>query len=314
MARAFPDNVVLRTEGVPETAAAVTAMEQLISRGAKIIFATSFGHYKYAYEVAKRHPDVVVLHEGGVVPPPGLPNFGTYWGSVFEPVYETGIVAGRMTRTGKLGYVVAFPIPATFDNVDAFTMGARSVNPAVTTSVVFTENWCDPAKQRAAAARLLAQGVDVLAQHQDCTRTVLQAAEAKGVYAIGYHYDGSETAPKSWLAGAVWDWRRLFVDIVQTILDGTFPQSKYHGNFVGGLRAGDNPFILTELGPAVDPTTRQLVEATENRLRAGFSPFDGPLSDRDGRLRLPAGRSPTYAEILGIDWFVPGVIGPVRAR
>src|SRR5437763_6503950 len=191
VARAFPDNVVLRQEGVPESAAAERVMERMIREGARILFATRYGHLAAAVDVARRHPEVVVLHEDGLEPAPKLDNFGTYFGTVYEPVYEAGIAAGAASRTGRLGFVAAFPIPATFNNVNAFTLGARSVNPSATTQVLFTENWCDPAKQAQEAAALIADGVDVLTQHQDCTATVLRVAEEAGVLTVGYHYDGS---------------------------------------------------------------------------------------------------------------------------
>lgn len=215
VAEAFPDIEVLRAENVPETAAAEHAMERMIDQGASVLFATSFGYLASAAAVARRHPRVVVVHQGGVKEVPGLANLGTYYGAVYEPVYEAGIAAGAATKTGKLGFVAAFPIPATFNNVNAFTLGARSVNPLATTSVIFTGAWCDPVAQSKAARALLRQGIDGLTQHQDCTRTVLEAAEAAGAFSVGYHYDGSEVAPRGWLAGSVWAWGHLFVDIVR---------------------------------------------------------------------------------------------------
>jgi simple sugar transport system substrate-binding protein/basic membrane protein A len=308
--RAFPDLTVLRAEGVPETAEGEKVMEGMVKRGVRILFATSFGHRDAALAVARRHPEVIVVHEGGLEPARRLDNFGTYFGTVYEPVYQAGIAAGAATRTGKLGFVAAFPIPAVFNNVNAFTLGARSVNPTAITSVRFTLDWCDPARQGAAAAALLAEGADVLTQHEDCTATVLQAAEQAGVRSVGYHYDGSEVAPTGWLIGSVWDWRALVTDIVRTALTGSFARSRYNGDFRGSLRTGDNPFVLTEPGPTVAAAARQSIEAAGARFRAGESPFDGPLSDRDGRLRIAAAR-PTQSEIDSMDWFVPGVMGEV---
>jgi simple sugar transport system substrate-binding protein/basic membrane protein A len=309
VARAFPDNEVLRTFGVPETSEAITAMEHLIDRGAKIIFATSYGHRDAAAEIARRHPNVIVVHQGGVKADADLGNFGTYWGTMYEPVYQAGIAAGAATKTNKLGFVAAFPIPATYNNIDAFTLAARSVNPSVTTQVVFTQNWCDPAKQADAAKQLLAAGVDVLAQHQDCTRTILEAAETAGVHAVGYHHDASEVAPKSWLVGAVWNWGDLFVDITRTALSGRFKNSPYDGNFRGGLKTHNNPFVLTEFNAGVSPAAQQAIQAASARFEGGHTPFDGPLHDREGTLRVPAGQSPSQAEIDSMQYFVPGVIG-----
>lgn len=309
VSRAFPDHVVIRQEHVPETAEAESAMERMIKEGARILFATSYGHLPSAVAIARRHPEVVVLHEGGLEPKPGLDNLGTYWGTVYEPVYEAGIAAGAASKTGRLGFVAAFPIPATYNNVNAFTLGARSVNPDATTQVAFTSSWCNPETQAQAASLLIDSGVDVLTQHQDCTETVLRAADQAGIHTVGYHYDGSEVAPKGWLVGSVWDWRRLFVDIVRTVLTGHFVRSPYNGDFRGGLRTGNNPFVLTELSPRAAAGTTDRIAAAEVRIRAGHSPFDGPLADREGTLRVPAGVTPSEETIEQMDWWVPGVVG-----
>lgn len=309
LARAFPDLHVLRVENVPETKAAVDALEDLIRQGATILFATSFGHLGAAYEVARRHPDVVVLHQGGIEPQPRLDNFGTYFGTHSEALYLAGIAAGAATRTNRLGFVVAFPIPATFTNVNAFTLGARLVNPNATTEVVFTSDWCDPDKQRAAAAELFAADVDVIAQHQDCTRTILEAAEAAGHFSVGYHADGSEVAPRGWLIGGVWSWGDLYGEIVQAVLNRRFVASPYNGDFRGSLAHDDNPFVLTEPGPSVTTSTRQLLTEQRERLAAGGSPFDGPILDRDGKVRIPDGHALTNTELDTMDWFVEGVTG-----
>jgi len=311
VAEALPDSDVLRAENVPETAAAEQAMERLISQGASILFATSYGYLASAVAVARRHPDVIVVHQGGVEPVPRLANLGTYFGAVYEPVYQAGIAAGAATRTGKLGFVAAFPIPATFNNVNAFTLGARSVNPSATTSVTFTGAWCNPVAQAKAARTLLDQGVDVLTQHQDCTRTILEAAEMGGAFSVGYHYDGSEVAPRGWLGGSVWVWGDLFIDIVRTVESGAFAASPYGSDFRGSLRTGDNPFVLTELGPMVSGTTRSRITEAESRFRHGGSPFIGPVRDRDGRQRVAPGAVPSTADIDSMDYLVTGVVGDI---
>lgn len=307
VAKAFPDHEVIRQENVPETEAALTVMETMVDQGARVIFATSFGHLPFAYELARRHPHVVVVHQGGVEPSPRLDNFGTYWASVFERVFQAGVVAGAATRTGKIGFVAAFGIPATYANVNAFTLGARSVRPDATTTVVFTDSWCSPDRQVEAAGLLIDLGADVLTQHQDCTATVLRAAEEAGVHAVGYHADGSEIAPRAWLVGSVWSWSRLYVEIARVGLSGDFAASPYNGDLRASLSSGDDPFILTEFGSAVSPETRNLVATATRRFRDGGSPFAGPLSDRDGTVRVAAGLIPTIEEIDRMDYFVPGV-------
>lgn len=313
LARAFPDLRVVRRANVPESDAAGRALQDLIDQGASIVFATSFGYRDQSYAVARANPDVVVLQQGNLEGPDKLPNYGTYWGHVYEPVYEAGVVAGAATRTGRLGFVAAYPVPPVFNNVNAFVLGARSVRQDATVRVEMTGSWCDPAAQRSAARRLIARGVDVLTQHQDCTRAVLEEAERAGVRSVGYHSDGSEVAPRGYLVGAVWSWGDTLVDIVRTIRHDEFAGSRYDGDYRGGLATGNNPFVLSELSEAVPPRTKALVQRAEERMRAGWSPFTGPVVDRHGVLRVPAGRVPTAEEIDQMDWLVPGVLGAVSA-
>jgi basic membrane protein A len=309
---AFPDLKVLTSENIPETAEAVRAMEDLIGKGAKIIFATSYGHSTAAEEVAKRHPDVVVVHQGGLVKNK-MANYGTYFGTVYEPVYLAGIAAGSASKTGKLGYVVAFPIPQTLANVNAFEQGAKVSNPAARTTVVFTANWCDPAKQAQAADSLLGQGVDVLTQHQDCTKTIVEKAEAAGKLSVGYHADTSKLAPSGWITGSQWNWGPLYTDIIRTAKDGRFTGSKYNADYRVGLRTGDNPFVQSGYGSVVDDATRARIADATATLKAGGSPFTGPVKDQDGAEKVAAGKTPTYDEIEQMSYLVEGVDGKAPA-
>ncbi|MAO79425.1 MAG: BMP family ABC transporter substrate-binding protein [Nocardioides sp.] len=311
VAEAFPDLEVLTAENVPEDDSAVTTMEQMIDRGAKIIFATSYGHLDAAQQVAEAHPDVVVVQQGNTLADEDiLPNLGTYFGTVYEPMYLAGIAAGAASETGKLGYVYAFPIPQTIANINAFTLGAQTVNPDIETITVATSSWCDPAAQAEAASSLLSQGVDVLTQHQDCTKTVIDAAEATGAYTVGYHADASTLAPEGWLTGAVWDWPELYIDIVDTAVSGQFTGSPYNANFRVGLKTGTNPFVLAEYGPSVSDETITAIENAEASLASDEgSPFVGPVYAQDGTEMIAAGVVPDYAEIDVMDYFVKGVTG-----
>ena len=305
-----PDLEILTAENVPEDDSAVTTMEQMIDRGAKIIFATSYGHLDAAQQVAEEHPDVVVVQQGNTITGDFLPNTGTYFGTVYEPMYLAGIAAGAATESGKLGYVYAFPIPQTIANINAFERGAQTVNPEVETVTVSTSSWCDPAAQREAANSLLSQGVDVITQHQDCTKTVIDAAEAAGASTVGYHADASELAPEGWLTGAVWDWGPLYSDIVATILDGSFTGSEYNANYRVGYKTGTNPFVLAGYGPSVSDETKAAVEDAQAFLTTEEgSPFVGPVLGQDGTVVVEAGVVPDYAEIDGMDYFVQGVVG-----
>lgn len=310
VAAAFPELKVLTAENVPEDDNATRVMEDMVSKGAKIIFATSYGHLDPAAKVAAAHPDVVVLQQGNLIKGAVPPNLGTYFGTVYEPVYLAGIAAGKATTTNKLGYVYAFPITQTTENIDAFHLGAASVNPAVQTITVATSAWCDPAKQAEAANSLLSQGVDVITQHQDCTKTIIEKTEEAGAFTVGYHADGSALAPKGWLTGSEWDWGPLYVDIVKTVLAGTFTGSKYNDNYRVGLKTGANPFVQSRYGPSVTDETKAQIEAAKVAIsQPDGSPFKGPVLDQSGKVIFPEGVTPDYVAIEGHTFFVQGVVG-----
>ncbi len=308
--KAFPDLEVLTAENVPETDDAARVMEGMIDKGAKVIFATSYGHLDPAMKVAAAHPDVVVVQQGNLIKGTVPANAGTYFGTVYEPVYLAGIVAGKQTKSNKLGYVYAFPIPQTISNINAFELGAQSVNPDAQTYVVNTSAWCDPGKQAGAAKSLLDQGVDVITQHQDCTGTITKAAEAAGAMVVGYHADASSLAPKGWIAGSEWSWADLYTDIVKTSLAGDFTGSKYNANFREGLKDGQNPFIESKFGPSVGPDVKMLVDTAKTRISTSGSPFAGPVVGQDGKTIVAEGTVPDYATIESImTVFVKGVVG-----
>ena len=310
---AYPDLEVLTAENVPETDEAARVMQGMIDKGAKIIFATSYGHLDAALSVAEENPDVVVVHQGGTVEGEMPPNFGTYFGTVYEPVYLAGILAGEATETDKLGFVYAFPIPQTIANINAFQLGAASVNPDAETYVVNTSSWCDPAAQAQAASSLLGQGVDVLTQHQDCTATITKAAEDAGAYVIGYHADASELAPNGWLGGSEWDWDALYIDIVDVAQAGDFTGSIYNANYRVGYQDGDNPFVQSEYGPSVSDETKAEVAAALEEISTDGSPFTGPIMANDGTTVLfEDGVTPDYTEAEGMNtMFVEGVVGEI---
>ena len=305
--KAYPDLKVLRSENVPETAEAERVMEQMIKDGAKIIFPTSYGHLDPAMNVAKRHPDVAFFHQGGLKT---AENLGTYFGTIWEPVYLAGVAAGKMSESGKLGYIVSVPIPQVLLNVNAFQLGVQSVNPDATTSVVFTGSWCDPGQQANAANSLIDSGVDVLSQHQDCTKTVIETSERRGAMTIGYHANAATLAPQGWITGSVWNWSDLFVDMVDTAIKGEFKGSKYDGKFRG--RLSENIVQLTEMGSEVPDDVKQLVEEKKAELIAGtLKPFAGPVLDQAGEVRFAEGEEPTLDELEAADFLVQGVIGNI---
>lgn len=302
----------LLAANVPETSQATATMQAMVNEGAKVIFATSYGYYPFALAFAKSHPDVVVIHQGGDFTGSKIPpNFGTYWGEAFEPVSLGGMAAGAATKSNKLGFVYAFPIPQTIDNIDAFELGAKLVNPKAVTYTEATSEWCDPLKQKTAAAALLSIGADVLSQHQDCQSTVIEAAKAAGADVVGYHYNASDLDPSGWLTGSEWDWAPVYEAIAKTAIAGDFTGSKYNANWVGTFQNDDNPLTLAPFGPKVSSAMRGKIEAKLASYKSGASIFKGPIKCNTGKTLVPAGVTPTYAQINSFDCFVQGVVGSV---
>jgi basic membrane lipoprotein Med (substrate-binding protein (PBP1-ABC) superfamily) len=304
---AFPFMKLLRVENVPETAEAERVMEEMIRSGAKVIFPTSYGHLDPALEVAKRHRDVVFLHQGGLKT---AENLGTYFSNIFEVIYLSGVAAGKMTKTNKLGFIASFPIPQVLLNINAYTLGVRSVNPDANVIAVFNGSWCDPGKQASAANTLIDQGCDVLTQHQDCTKTIIETAERRGVMSSGYHCDALEIAPEGWITGAYWNWDDLYVNMCDVILNGEFKGSPYDGRFRTGIHEGVAK--LARFGKNVPDDVKKLVKEKQKEiLDYKFYPFTGPVRDQSGTVRIEPGVVPTVAELETTDYLVEGSIGNI---
>jgi simple sugar transport system substrate-binding protein/basic membrane protein A len=315
LGKACPNIKILEAEQIPETSQMSTVAQQMIGKGAKIIFSTSYGYKDYAVTLAKKYPDVAVLQQGNFISPPVPPNANTYFGNVFETVYLAGIAAGKATKTGKLGFVAAFPIPQTLLNINAFELGAQTVRPGVQTFAVFTGGWCDPAKQADATNSLLSQGADVLSQHQDCTSTVIKTAAAKKAYVVGYHFDAHALYPKGWLTGSDWNWGPLYQTMVNKILAGKFTGGPFNSNFSIGFdtKAIESPMLLAPFGPAVSAKTQATIAGVKAKILKGWSPFTGPIYDQSGKLQLAKGVEATGQQLSSLSYLVKGVVGNVSS-
>ncbi len=291
-------------EKIPENAEVERMMEQMIAQGHKLIFPTSYGYLEPALRVAERHPEVIFMHCGGTK---NAKNLGTYFAYIHEPMYVAGMVAGKMTKKNKLGFVAANPIPQVKRNINAFALGARSVNPNATVSVVWTNSWSDPAKEAEAANSLVDQGCDVLTCHQDSPITVVQTAEKRGVYSVGYHADVSQFAPKGWLTGARWNWGPLYTKLTKAVQDGSWKTDQLRDGLDGGSVA------VSSFGEAVPADVRKAAEELRDRIaKKEYVVFQGPLKDRDGVERIAAGQKPDFDWLEKMDWFVEGVQGTTK--
>jgi basic membrane lipoprotein Med (substrate-binding protein (PBP1-ABC) superfamily) len=278
-------------------------MEGMIRQGAKLIFPTSFGHQEPAFNVAKRHPKVFFEHAGGWM---RASNFGVYFGSTQMAWYPMGVAAGKMTKTKKLGFLIGMPIGYALGNVNAFELGARSVNPEVKTVVVVTGGWSDKAKEAAAANALLDQGCDVIAMHVDSPATIIQTAEARGAMSIGFQsIEAQALAPKGWITGLGFTWTKFFEDVAQDVIKGQFaPAATYRG--LGNMVA------VAPFGAAVPEDVRKQVTEVADKVKDGFNPFTGPITDNEGKVQIPAGQSWGGDKMGNFDWYVEGVIGKVK--
>ena len=303
VAKTMPNVEASFMESVPEGADAERVISQLASQGNKIIFTTSFGYMDPTLNVAKKYPDVTFLHCSGYKT---APNVGNYFGRMYEARYLTGIVAGKQTKTNVLGYVAAFPIPEVVRGINAFTLGAKSVNPDVKVKVLWTNNWYNPATEKQAALTLLDAGADVIAQHQN-TPGPQQAAEERGKFGIGYNVDMSGSAPKASLTSAVWNWGEYYASAIKQVTDGKWKAGAYWGSMK------DKVVDIAPFGPAVSEETKKLTNAAKAKIVDGsLKVFAGPLKDQAGNVKIPAGKVMTDDEMLKVDWFVEGVEGTIK--
>jgi basic membrane protein A len=303
MKKSIPGLKLIEAENVPETAESERVMEGMIQQGAKLIFATSFGHQQFAFNLAKTHPDVYFEHAGGWMQ---APNFGNFFGATQSAWYPMGVAAGKMTKTNTLGFVVGVPIGYAIGNVNAFEMGARSVNPAAQTRVVVTGGWSDKAKEAAAANALIDQGADIVTMHVDSPATIIQVTESRNKDSIGFQSIAAQKlAPKGWITGLGFTWGPFMTEIAQSVTTGTFkPAMAREG--LGQMMA------IAPFGKAVPADVRALVTASADKVARGFNPFTGPVTDNTGAVKIAAGESWGGDKMGNFDWYVEGVIGKAK--
>ena len=292
-------------ESVPEGADAERVIRRLAQEGNKLIFTTSFGYMDPTIKVARAFPSTMFEHATGYKT---AKNAGNYIIRFEEGRYLAGVVAGRMSKTGTAGYVAAFPIPEVIRGINAFVIGMRSVNPKAKVRVVWVSSWYDPGKEREAAEALIAQGADVIMQHTDSTAPV-QAAEAKGVYAIGYHSDMSKFGPKAHLVASTHNWTGYYQSVVEKAMKGQWKA----GSFVGGIKEG--MVVMAGWGAMVPDEVKKLVAEKEAAMKAGtLAPFQGVVKAQDGKVVVPAGQTMSDKDIANMSFYVEGVEGALPKK
>ncbi len=291
-------------ESVAEGPDAERVMRELVALGHTLIFATSFGYLEPALRVAADHPQVRFEHAGGYKT---APNLGTYNTRDYEGRYLAGMLAGHASRRGVAGYVAGFPLPEVIQGINAFTLGMRAANPGAQVKVLWLNSWFDPAREREAAATLVHQGADVLANHS-ASPAVAQAAEALGVKLIGHQSDMRPYAPNAQLSAVVHQWGGFYTAVARAARAGSWQPRQVWGGLADGF------ITLAPFGAAVSREAAAAVEARRADIVAGrFAPFSGRLVDNRGRVRLAAGALDDAA-IAQMDWLVEGVQGSVPGR
>ena len=286
-------------ENVPEGPDAERAIERMARSGCDIVFTTSFGFMEPTLKVAAKYPDVKFEHATGYKT---ADNVATYNSRFYEGRYISGVIAGSISKSGIGGYIGSFPIPEVVMGVDAFQLGAQSVNPDFKTKIVWANTWFDPGREADAAKALIDQGVDVLAQHTDTTAPMQIAAE-RGIKAFGQASDMIEAGPETQLTSIMDTWGAYYIKRVKALEDGTWTSEQSWD----GLKDG----ILT-MAPYTNmpDDVKKLAEETEAKIKSGeLKPFTGPIKLQDGSVWLAEGETADDGTLLGLDVLVEGVEG-----
>lgn len=287
-------------ENVPESADAERVLRNLAQQGNKVIFATSFGYMNSVEKVAKQFPNTVFMHATGYKQ---AKNMGNYNIRAFEGAYMLGVVAGKKTKTNTIGFVGSFPIPEVVRNINAYTLGAQSVNPKIKTKVIWVNGWYNPGKEREAALALIAQQADVLMQNTD-SPAVVQAAELKGVHAFGWNSDMSKFGPKAHLAAAALHWEKIYQPVLKQVASKQWkPSAIQYGVKEGAVN-------IENFGAATTPEIRSVALKARDQLKNGtLNPWAGPLYTQDGKVLITKGKVLSPVELSKMNFYLKGVEG-----
>ncbi len=303
---AIKDNIpcveIIEAENVPEEAGATSTMENMIQQGAGMIIATAFNHQYPALELSQKYPEVVFEHAGGWEMGP---NFANFFGEPPDTWYMMGVAAAQMTESDKLGFVAAFPLGWTLTFINAFELGAQSVNPDVETIVTYTFAWGDSAKEADATNSLINQGADVITMHVDSPATVLSTAESRGAYSIGFQsLAAQQFAPENWITGTGYTLGGTLTWLASGVIDGTWEPIF--------LRCGtaDGCMAIAPFGEKVPQEVQDKFNEVKDNIESGtIVVFTGPVVDQDGNVKIAEGEVLTPDLMGSVDWFVEGVVG-----
>ncbi len=298
--KAFGDKVETTfVENVSEGPDAERVIERLARDGNKLIFTTSFGFMNPTLKVASRFPDVKFEHATGFK---RADNVSTYSARFYEGRYVIGQMAARVSKTGVAGYVASFPIPEVVRGINAFVLGARSVNPDFKLRVVWVNSWFDPGREADAAKALIDQGADIITQHTD-SPAPLQIAAERGIFAFGQATDMHSFAPKHQLTAIVDNWSDYYIARTQAVMDGTWKSEDVWGGFAAKM------VEMSEYQNVPDDVIAAAKKTADENKSGKLNPFMGPIRKQDGSEVIGAGESLPDEVLLGMNYYVEGVEG-----
>ena len=289
-------------ENVVGVADAERVIRDLAAQGNNIIFATSFEFMNPGLKVAREFPDVKFEHATGYKT---AKNFNYYNARFYQARYLAGKLAGAMTKDNKLGYVAAVPIPEVLQGINAYTLGARAVNPNIEVRVVWTSSWYDPGKEADATKALIGMKADVITHHTNSTAVASTCEEAK-VPVISYNSAMHKAAPTMLLGGVVHRWEEYYTNEIQKVLDGKWDNTPVWGG------ANVHMIELADMTPKAPENVASRIKATYAKLEKGeFHPFTGPVVSNEGKVMIPEGKVATDEELQQMMYFVEGVASKV---
>ncbi len=293
-------------EMVPE--AESTKVFRKLARKHDIVFATSFGYMDGMVKAAAKAPDTIFMHATGYKG--NKTNMDNYVCHSFQARFLTGIAAGMLTKTNKIGVVGSHPIPEIIRNINALTIGAQTVNPDIEVNIVWINSWFDPPKDMDAAKALLESGNDILYTTTDSPSVVTLAQQAwkqhgKEVWSMGNDAPMGSNGPDRYITGMMFNWNVLYKHIVDQLAAGKLKMGQ---RWAWGLQ--ENCVALSPWGKNVPGEVVNKVETVKMQWvqddLGTFFPFDQGITKADGST---VGKGEiARPQIETMQYFVKGVV------
>jgi len=289
-------------ENIPETTECDRAMNILIENGCNVIYATRYGFEDSVFKYAKKYPDIKFSWFAGTHT---AENVSTFFARIYQARYLSGMAAGAKTHTGKIGYIASVPIPEVIQGLNAFTLGARKINPEAKIEIIWTDTWYDPYLSKTAARILIEKGCDVITWHQN-SADAQDVAASNGIYSIGYNSSSRDLSPDYYITAATFNWAAYILDDVERILNGTWTARSYWGSIADGA------VDIDEISNIDKDIYMDILEARTKLKDGTLNVFTGPVYGQDFNLAIKENDTLSDSEILNMKWYTRGIIGLLK--